>query len=330
MTTPRTVDLRADGLRLELVTAGAAVRRLVLDDGDGPVDVVLGLADPGAYVDGGGYLGATIGRFGNRIDAGRITLDGVEHTLTTNQFGNTLHGGVTGFDRRAWDILDVGADHVTFGLSSPDGDQGFPGRLDVAVTYAVEPGVVSISYRATTDAPTVVNLTNHAYFQLDGAGSGPVDDHTLTVAAGRFLPVRPDLVPTGEVRDVDRTPFDLRGGPRLADVLAHDDEQLRRAGGLDHCFVLDRPGDGAVARLVGASGRVLEVGTDLPGIQVYTGAHFDGTQTGLDARVLTARAGVALETQGFPDAPNHPEFPSTVLRPGEEYRTTTTWRFSRT
>ncbi|MBR7742731.1 galactose mutarotase [Phycicoccus sp. BSK3Z-2] len=328
MTAPRTIDLTTDGLRLELVTAGAAVRRLVLDDGDGPVDVVLGLADVGEYVADGGYLGATIGRFGNRIDAGRFTLDGTEHTLTTNQFGNTLHGGATGFDRHDWTVAEESPTHATFSLTSPDGDQGFPGTLEVTVTYRVAPGEVTIEYTARTDAPTVVNLTNHAYFHLDGA-AGPVDDHTLEVAATAFLPVREDLVPTGEVRPVEGTTFDLRTPTRLGDALSGDDEQLGFAGGIDHGYCLDGDGPRRAARLTGTSGRWLEVDTDLPGIQVYTGAHFDGSQVGLDGQPLRERAGVALETQGWPDAPNHDDFPSTVLRPGETYRTTTVWRVGR-
>ena len=331
MTTPRTLELSTDGLRLELVTAGAAVRRLVVDDPggpDGPVDVVLGLPAARDYVDDGGYLGATIGRFGNRIAGGRFDLDGVEHRLTTNQFGNTLHGGERGFDRHAWAVADEGPTHATLTLTSPDGDQGFPGRLEVAVTFRVAPGEVEIAYRARTDAPTVVNLTNHAYFQLDGAGTGPVDDHELEVAAAAFLPLRDDLVPTGEVRAVAGTRFDLRRARRLGDVLAGDDPQLRIAGGLDHHYVVDGSGLRRAARLVGRSGRSLEVHTDQPGVQVYTGAHFDGSVTGLDGP-LGPRAGVALETQGFPDAPNHPDFPSAVLRPGQEYATTTLWRLGR-
>lgn len=328
--TPRTLDLTTDGLRLELVTAGAAVRRLVLDDGpEGPVDVVVGLADVSSYVADGGYLGATIGRYGNRIDAGTFVLDGVRHTLTTNQFGNTLHGGVEGFDRRGWAVVDHGSDHVTFALTSPDGDQGFPGALEVTASYRVVPGGVVLEYTARTDAPTVVSLTNHAYFTLDGVGSGTVDDHVVEVPASTYLPVREDLVPTGETAPVAGTLFDLRRPRRVGDVLGHDDEQLRRAGGLDHCFVVDGEGERVAARLTGRSGRRLTVSTDLPGVQVYTGAHFDGTQTGLDGAPLLARCGVALETQGLPDAPNHPDFPSTVLRPGEEYRTRTTWRFDR-
>ncbi|KRE60205.1 aldose epimerase family protein [Nostocoides sp. Soil756] len=327
MATPRILDLTADGLRLELLTAGAAARRLVVDDEDGPADVVLGLADPASYVVDGGYVGAVVGRYGNRIDAGRLVVDGAEHRLTTNQFGNTLHGGADGFDRRDWELLDQGPSHATLGLTSPDGDQGFPGTLTVTVTYRVAPGSVTIEYGAETDAPTVLNLTHHAYFRLDAGAT--VDEHTLEVPASSFLALRPDLVPTGEVRAVAGTPFDLRTPTVLRDALARDDEQLRIAGGIDHHYVVDGAGMRMAARLVAPSGRWLEVHSDQPGVQVYTGAHFDGTQTGLDGRPLTERAGIALETQGYPDAPHHPDWPSTVLRPGERYATTTQWRLGR-
>jgi aldose 1-epimerase len=322
----QTIRLEADGLRLELLTSGASVRRLVL--GEDEVDVALGHADPATYVGGGGYLGATGGRAPTRLDSGRLELDGRVYELSTNQFGNTLHGGVRGFDAHEWELVETDDRRARFTLTSPDGDQGFPGRLDVDVTYEVAPGEVRIRYRAVTDAPTVVNLTNHTYLNLDGEGSGTVDDHLLEVPAGSYLPVREDLVPTGEVAPVAGTPFDLRSPTRVGDALGHDDEQLRRAGGLDHCFVLGGSGLRPAARLEGRSGRVLEVLTDQPGVQVYTGAHFDGTLRGVGGQPYGPRAGIALETQGLPDAPHQPGFPSAVLRPGEEYATTTVWRFT--
>ena len=323
------IDLTTDGLRLELVTAAAAVRRLVVEDEDGPVDLVLGHAAPADYLEDDGFLGATIGRFGNRIDGGRFTLDGVEHRLSTNQNGNTLHGGARGFDRRVWDVLDSGPDHATFGLVSEDGDQGFPGRLEAQVTYRLAPGEVTISYEARTDAPTVVNLTNHSYFRLDGPGSGRIDDHTVEVAGSAYLPVRDDMIPTGEVRPVDGTAFDLRTATRVGDLLARDDEQLRLAGGIDHTVCLDGSGMRRVARLTGASGRWLEVHTDQPGIQVYSGQHLDDSVLDPSGEPYRPGEGMCLETQGWPDAPNHPHFPSAVLRPGETYRTSTTWRLGR-
>jgi aldose 1-epimerase len=329
MAAPTVIDLVADGILLEVVTAGAAVRRLVVTDAGGTADVVLGLADAAAYGTGLDYLGATIGRYGNRIRGGRFTLDGVEHELATNEKGNTLHGGLVGYDQRTWTVVERHADRVTLGLHSPDGDQGFPGALDIAVTYAVAPGAVTIDYRATTDRDTVVSLTNHSYFNLDDAGAGPVDDHTLTVSADAFTVADAALLPTGEVRDVTGTPFDLREPRRIGDVLALDDEQLRFGQGIDHNLVVRGTGRRHVATLRGASGRTLVVESDQPGVQVYTGVHFDGTLTGTNGTAYGPRAGIALETQGFPDAPNHDHFPSPVLRAGETYASTTTWRLGR-
>lgn len=326
-TTPTSIDLVADGLRLEVMTAGAAVRRLVLLDGQDEADVVLGFDDVALYGTGRDYLGATIGRYGNRLAGARFTLDGVQHRLSANENGNTLHGGAEGFDQRDWTVVDQGEGHVTLGLRSPDGDQGFPGTLDVRVTYRVEPGAVRLDYLATTDADTVVSLTNHTYFNLDGEGSGPVDAHRLTVSAEAFTPVDARLVPTGEVRDVSGTPFDLRRPTTIGDVLASEDEQLAHGHGLDHNFVVDGEGLRHVATLRGASGRTLEVTSDQPGVQVYTGAHFDGTVVGTSGTAYGPRAGIALETQAFPDAPNHPGFPSAVLRAGDRYESTTIWRF---
>jgi aldose 1-epimerase len=326
---PTSVELRADGILLEVLTAGAAVRRLeVTDDEGAPVGIVLGHSDPRTYVTDGGYLGATIGRFGNRIAGARFDLDGETHELTANEGTTTLHGGVDGFDHRAWTVVDRRADSVTFGLHSPDGDQGFPGALDVTVTYAALPGRVRIDYTAVSDCDTVVNLTNHSYFNLDGEGSGPVDDHWLTLSASAFTPTDALLIPTGEVRDVDGTPFDFRRSRRLGEALSHADEQLAHGQGIDHNFVVDGTGLRHVATLRGASGRTLVVESDQPGVQVYTGAHFDGTVTGTSGTAYGPRAGIALETQDFPDAPHHADFPTTVLRSGSEHRTTTVWRLA--
>jgi aldose 1-epimerase len=326
---PTSVELRADGILLEVLTAGAAVRRLEVPDHDErPVDIVLGHADTRTYVTGGGYLGATIGRFGNRIAGASFELDGERHVLSANEGPTTLHGGIDGFDHRPWSILEQDSTSVRLGLHSPDGDQGFPGALDVTVTYAVAPGRVRIDYTATSDRDTVVNLTNHSYFNLDGEGRGPVDDHELTLSCSVFTPTDALLIPTGEVRRVDGTPFDFRRPRRLGEALAHRDEQLDHGKGLDHNFVVDGEGLRHVATLRGATGRTLVVESDQPGVQVYTGAHFNGTVRGTSGTAYGPRAGIALETQGFPDAPHHPDFPSTVLRAGAHHRTTTVWRLS--
>jgi aldose 1-epimerase len=323
---PTSIELVTDGLLLEVLTAGAAVRRLVVSDGHGEANVVLGHADPWTYVVDGGYLGATIGRFGNRLAGGRFTLDGVEHVVTTNEGTTALHGGLDGFDRRDWTVVEQDERQVRLGLHSPDGDQGFPGALDVTVTFSVAPGLVRIDYAATADRDTVVNLTNHAYFNLDGEASGPVDAHELTLSADAFTPTDANLLPTGEIRDVTGSPFDLRHPTRIGDALAVDDEQLTYGQGLDHHFVVTGSRLRHVATLRGRSGRTLVVESDQPGVQVYTGAHFDGTVVGTSGTAYGPRAGIALETQGFPDAPNHAGFPSAVLRAGEPYASTTIWR----
>ncbi|HET8987436.1 MAG TPA: aldose epimerase family protein [Humibacillus sp.] len=324
---PTSLELRADGILLEVLTAGAAVRRLEVPGADGrPVGIVLGHADPRTYVTDGGYLGATIGRFGNRIAGAHFDLDGKTHELTANEGSTTLHGGIDGFDHRRWTVLEHDSTSVRLGLHSPHGDQGFPGALDVTVTYAVAPGLVRIYYTASCDRDTIVNLTNHSYFNLDGESSGAVDDHELTLSAPAFTPTDALLIPTGEVREVEGTPFDFRRARRLGEALAHRDEQLAHGDGLDHNFVVDGVGLRHVATLRGASGRTLVVESDQPGVQVYTGAHFDGTVTGTSGTAYGPRAGIALETQGFPDAPHHANFPTTVLRAGTEHRTTTVWR----
>jgi aldose 1-epimerase len=330
---PESVTLRASGIELEVLTVGAAVRRLLVGPPGDAVDVVLGHADPQTYRFAGGYLGAVVGRVANRLSGGRFAIDGVAYTVPTNEEGNTLHGGFEGFDRMPWRVDERTDSHVRLALTSPDGDGGFPGCVDVTVTYSVAPGEVRIDYTATTDRPTPFSITNHAYVNLDGEGSGPVDDHVLSVPASGFTPVDASLLPTGEVRPVEGTPFDLREPRRVGAVLAADDEQLRHGKGLDHNLALDGTPDDVsgvrlAARLQGASGRVLEVLTDQPGLQVYTGAHFDDTTVGLSGATYGPRAGIALETQGFPDAPNHPTFPDATLRPGTPFTSTTIWRLS--
>jgi aldose 1-epimerase len=330
-TTPRRIDLRSTDIRLEVLSTGAAVRQLVVTGADGSeTGVVLGHRDVDAYAAVGGYFGVVVGRVANRIDAGRFSLDGVEYEVPTNDRGNALHGGPDGYDLREWDVESTAPDAVTLSLTSPHGDQGFPGELRVSVTYTVSPGEVAIDYLGTTTRPTVVNLTNHSYFNLDGEGRGTIDDHVLQVHADATTPVRPDMIPTGEVTPVDGTPFDLRRPRRLSDVLAEPSEQLGHASGLDHNFVLSGSGLRTAARLTGRSGLELEVLTDRPGVQVYSGAYFDGSVVGPSGARYTERAGIALETQGFPDAPNQPRFPSVVLRPEETFSSRTVWRLRHT
>lgn len=326
----RSIELTSSALRLELVTVGASVRRLQVVEPDGAlVDVVLGHRDPEQYARDGGYLGAIAGRVANRIDQGRFTLDGVEHQVPALDRGNALHGGELGFDRIEWEVADEGPGHAVLSLTSAGGDQGFPGELTAYATYRLDGDRVTIALEATTTAPTVVNLTNHAFFNLDGETSTDIEDHALQVPAEGWLPTRADQIPTGEIAATEGSAFDLREPRRLGDVHAQTSDQLTVAGGIDHHFVVPGEGMRRLALLAGASGRTLEVLSDQRGVQVYTGAHFDGSDVGLGGEPIGHRAGIALETQGFPDAPNHNGFPSVTLRPGETYRSTTVWRLGR-
>lgn len=322
------------GLTAHVLTYGAILQSLhVPDDSGHPVNVVLGYDELKGYLARVPFFGATIGRFGNRIAAGRFTLDGATYQvpLSDGPRPNSLHGGEEGFDTRLWDAEPV-PDGVELTLVSPDGDQGFPGTLRVAVRYTVSAGQLRIDYRATTDAPTVVNLTNHSYFNLAGEGAATVLDHELTLAAHEFLPVDAQLIPLTGPTPVAGTPFDFTVPTQLGRRIHDADEQLRVANGYDHCWVLDggRTSDPRqVGQLIHApSGRALTISTTEPGIQVYTGSGLDGTLTGPSGRPYHRNAGIALETQHYPDSPNRPDFPTTELRPGADYRSSTVYAFS--
>lgn len=303
--------LERDGTRVRVLTYGAVVQSVEVPGRDGVrAGVALGLPDTAGYeAHPGPYFGALVGRYANRIAGGTFVLDGHTHQVTRNEGRNHVHGGTRGFDKRVWDAEEV-ADGVRLSLVAEDGEEGFPGRLAVSVTYTLDAGgALRIGYRATTDAPTVLNLTNHTYWNLAGAGSGSALGHELRLAAGRITPTDARSVPTGALAAVDGTRFDFR---KAAPV----------GPGYDVNYVLDPAGEAPVAELYDAgSGRLLTVWTTEPGLQLYTADHFDG-------RPFTACAGIALETQHFPDSPNRPDFPSTVLRPGEEFTSTTVYGFS--
>ncbi|MGJ7449502.1 aldose epimerase family protein [Aquipuribacter sp. MA13-13] len=344
-------------------TYGAAVHRLRLLDGRGPEDVVLGHGGLPDYVAERDFMGATVGRYANRIRGGTFTLDGTRHEVPANDGGAALHGGPDGFDRRVWRTVRASGAEVVLSLSSPDGDQGFPGTLDVLLTYRVVGPVVSIGYEYRCDAPTVVNLTNHSHFDLSGEGGDGVDAHLLQVPASSVTEVDPELLPTGRLLPVDGTPLDLRAARPLRDVVRSVHPLITAAKGIDLDYRVDgwrgdvgagdvgagdvgtgdvegaeagaaaAEGADAALRLMArlehpGTGRALQVRSDLPGVQVYTGNFFDGTTVGRSGRLLRQGAGVALETQLPPDAPNQPGFPSAVLRPGQVGRTTTTWTFT--
>lgn len=320
---------RAPGLVVDVLTLGAAVHRLEVPDREGRRrNVVLGLGSVSAYLASGDYLGGTVGRYANRISQGRFPLAGRQVTLTTNDRGNALHGGPDGFHRRVWNVVEADGAHVVLQLTSPHLDMGYPGELDVRVTYRLDGNAVHIEHTATTDATTVVNLTNHAYFNLDGAGAGTIDDHTLEVAADRYTPVDATGIPLGDHAPVEGTPFDLRRPRRLGEVIRDDHPQIGLGPGLDHNFVLD-PERGSAAVLASASSGIrLDVHTDQPGLQVYSGNFLNGSAASPDGVRYRQGDGIALEPQLHPDSPNHPEWPTATLEPGQTYRSSMEWVFS--
>jgi aldose 1-epimerase len=335
----RDVDLyvltNSSGMRASILTYGGIITTLSSPDRDGRcTDVVLGFDHLEGYLAGDPYFGAIIGRYANRIGNGTFTLDGEEYVLATNDDRNHLHGGVVGFDKRLWQpaprATDLGPQlHLDF--VSQDGEEGYPGRLEVGVTYTLtNDNELRLDYRATTDRATPVNLTNHSYFNLAGAGSGDVSDHLLTINADRFTPVDAGLIPTGEMCDVAGTPMDFGQPVAIGARIDDDDEQLRLGRGYDHNWILNREGSRlpvAASVYEPSTGRVMEVLTTEPGVQFYTGNFLDGCIVGKGAVVYGRRCGFCLETQHFPDSPNRPEFPTTILRPGQAYESTTVYRF---
>jgi aldose 1-epimerase len=326
----------AHGLEAAIMTYGATVVSLRTPDRAGRLDdIVLGYPTLAGYLGKSPYFGAIVGRYGNRIARGRFTLDGATYGLATNDGPNHLHGGVRGFDKVVWSASPSETETsaaVALSYTSPAGEEGYPGTLAVRVTYTLtDENELRIDYLATTDRATPVNLTQHSYFNLAGAGSGDILRHVLTIAADRYTPVDATLIPTGEIASVTGTPFDFRTPTAIGARIGQHDVQLERGRGYDHNWVLTRAGDSlALAARVTepTSGRTLDVLTTEPGMQFYSGNFLDGTITGKDGRVYRHRYGFCLETQHFPDSPNHPNFPSTILRPGREYRSTTVFKFS--
>jgi aldose 1-epimerase len=320
----------ASGLEVHVLDLGATVHRLELTGGDGVRrNVTLGHPTVADYRNGTAFLGATIGRYANRIAGGRFQLDGREVRVGVSDRGNHLHGGPDGFDRRVWTVIEHDAQHAVLTLHSPDGDQGFPGALDVRATYRVDGSTLELLLEAVADARTVVNLTSHLYLNLDGEGAGTIDGHVLQVLGDTYLPVDATGIPVRAAAPVEGTPFDLREPRVLGPVLRTDHPQLRDTQGIDHDFALRGTGLRPVARLVSPRTRTaMELLTDQPHLQVYTGGYFDGTTRSSWGGLHRQGDGLALEPQLPPDSPNRPDGPSPVLAAGATYRSTIRWNFS--
>lgn len=324
-----------DGMEAKITNYGGIVTSLKVKDADGNLDdVVLGFDNLQAYVDNNPYFGALVGRYGNRIAKGKFTIDGTTYELDTNNMGNHLHGGLKGFDKVVWTAEPQQSEdgqQLVLTYTSPDGDQGYPGKLETKVTYTLtDDNVLRIEYEATTDKKTVVNLTNHSYFNLTGDPTQTVLNHEVMINADQFVPVDETLIPTGELAAVEGTPFDFTELKPIGQQINEDsNEQIKYGLGYDHCWVLDKEGMGLAARVHEPNtGRVMEVYTTEPGVQFYTGNFLNGSVTGKEGIAYAKRTAFCLETEHFPDSPNQPDFPSVELAPGETYSTTTEYRFS--
>ncbi|MBI1256191.1 MAG: galactose-1-epimerase [Chloroflexi bacterium] len=318
-------------MEVRIITFGGNVTSIRVPDRAGALaNVVLGFSGLEDYEAQKSYIGALIGRYGNRIAQGKFTLDGQEYSIPQNDGTNSLHGGTIGFDKRVWTAEEIQSD-TSVGLKltylSADGEEGYPGNLSVTVVYTLsDDNSLRIDYTATTDAPTVLNLTNHSYFNL--AGGGDIYNHVLMLAADNFTPVDANLNPTGGIAPVAGTPFDFRAPKAIGQDIRSSENQMVLARGFDHNFVLNGGATPAARVADPTSGRVLEMTTTEPGVQFYSGNFLDGTLVGANGQTIRQGDGFCLETQHYPDSPNHANFPSTVLRPGETLQSSTTYRFS--
>ncbi|ULC58031.1 galactose mutarotase [Flaviramulus sp. BrNp1-15] len=328
--------INANGVEMNVITYGGRITSLKVPNKEGKLEnVVLGFDNIEDYQKDNPFFGALIGRFGNRIAKGKFTLEGVEYTLATNDGSNHLHGGVNGFDRVVWTATPIeGKENSSLKLTymSKDGEEGYPGNLNVSVIYKLtKDNAVEVTYEATTDKATVLNLTQHAYFNLTGDFSKDILNHDVVIDADAYLPVDATLIPTGEIRKVEGTPFDFNSAKKIGKEINVDNEQLKRGQGYDHCWVLN--GEKGNMRFVASaydetSGRFMEILSEEPAIQFYTGNFLDGTLPMPNGGNYDHRTGFCLETQHYPDSPNQKDFPSTVLKPGETYSTKTIFKFS--
>jgi aldose 1-epimerase len=326
----------ANDMEVYVTNFGAVIVAILHPDKDGVIeDIALGYDNVISYsLPGDPNFGNVVGRYGNRIGGGKFELDGVIYELPINETGNhnQLHGGTKGFGEQVWDVGEVSEQSITLSLESEDGDMGYPGNLSLSVTYTLtDENAIEIAYSAVTDAPTVLNITQHTYFNLKGEGKGDILDHELMINADHYTPVNERLIPTGEIVPVEGTPMDFTQATKIGERIDDDFEQLIFGNGYDHNWVLNKEGEGlTLAATVYAeeSGRFLEVFTTEPGIQLYCGNFLDGSQKGKSGILYQQRWGLCLETQHYPDSPNQPGFPSTVLRPGEKYQTRTVYKLS--
>jgi aldose 1-epimerase len=325
----------ANGMEVDITNYGGIITKLTAPDSKGKyADVVLGFDSIDKYLAGHPYFGAIIGRYGNRIAMGKFKIDGKEYTLATNNGPNSLHGGLKGFDKVVW-AAEPGKGEdpsLTLTYTSKDGEEGYPGTLKVKVVYTLTPkNELKIDYHATTDKATPLNLTNHSYFNLAGEGSGDILGHVLTLNADKFTPTDETAIPTGELKSVEGTPFDFRKPHAIGERINDKDEQIKFGKGYDHNFVLNGKGKDLklAARVTEpTAGRIMEVLTTEPGVQFYTGNYLEGKEIGKSGKAYKYRHGFCLETQHYPDSPNQPKFPSSILKPGVEYNSATIYRFS--
>jgi aldose 1-epimerase len=323
-------------MEVKIIPYGGAITSIRVPDRNGILNnVVLGFDTLADYQTRSPYFGCITGRCANRIARARFTLDGTSYSLAANDGSNSLHGGVNGFDNQVWDATEVNSADLRLHYLSPDGEEGYPGNLDVTVAYSLTAdNGLRIDYTATTDKATIVNLTNHSYFNLAGNGAGSIHDHIVMINADRITPIDDTLIPTGELASVEGTPFDFRLPKAIAPGQRSSNRQIVLARGYDHNFILNRPNWSDTSLILAArvyeptTGRMMEVWTTEPGIQFYAGNFLDGTLVGSSGGLYRQSDGLALETQHFPDSPNQPDFPSTVLRPGDTYQTTTIYRFA--
>jgi len=318
-----------NGIVVKITNYGGIITSILTPDKDGNMgDIVMGFDNLEGYLGEHPFFGSIVGRYGNRIANGEFSLDGVTYTLAKNNGAHHLHGGNVGFDKKLWDA-EVIEDGVQLKYLSKDMEEGYPGNLDITVLYTLDDdNELWIKYRATTDKPTLCNLTNHTYFNLKGSGS--IADHRMIMTSDRYTPTDKELIPTGEIVQSEGTPFNIKGMMRIGDGLESDHPQILLAGGYDHNFVLRKSSsnyDLAATVIEESTGRMLQVLTTEPGVQFYTGNFLDGTITGKNGQLYQKNAGFCLETQHYPNSPNQENFPSTVLKPGQKYSSMTTFRF---